>query len=106
MLSDLKLDKRMIQLNLKEKALTPEELNEHLKSLDNVEEKGIYISDLFQKREEEEAARLAEEEARLAEEAARLAEEEARLAEETTSIEMQDQEAEDAIDYQDDIDEE
>jgi hypothetical protein len=75
MLSDLKLDKRLIQRNLKENTLQQSELDSHLGSLDNIQDKGIYLSELFKQREAEEEARLAaEEEARL------VAEEEARLA--------------------------
>ena len=69
MLSDLKLDKRLVTRNLKEKTLKQDELDQHLASLHDVEDKGIYFSDLFQQREEEEARLAAEEEARLAAEA-------------------------------------
>jgi hypothetical protein len=89
MLSDLKLDKRLIQRNLKEKTLQQSELDSYLGSLDNIQDKGIYLSDLFKEREAEEEARLvAEEEARL------VAEEEARLAEEAeANMEHEDAEA-------------
>lgn len=92
MLSDLKLDKRLIQRNLKEKTLQQSELNSYLGSLDNIQDKGIYLSDLFKEREAEEEARLvAEEEARLvAEEEARLvAEEEAKMAHEEATTESE-----------------
>jgi len=86
MLSDLKLDKRLIARNLKEKTLNQDELDQHLTSLDDIQDKGIYFSDLFQQREEEEARLAAEEEARL------VAEEEARLAEEALNQSEEDEE--------------
>ena len=79
-----KYDKRILKNpKLMESPLTSAEVDTYISELEEVQDQGILISELFAQREE--AARLAEEEAaRLAEEeAARLAEEEAaRLAEE------------------------
>ena len=84
MTESFKYDKRILKNpKLMESPLSTAEVDTYISELEEVQDQGILISELFAQREE--AARLAEEEAaRLAEEeAARLAEEEAaRLAEE------------------------
>ena len=102
MTESFKYDKRILKNpKLMESPLSTAEVETYISELDEVQDQGILISELFAQREE--AARLAEEEAaRLAEEeAARLAEEEAaRLAEEALH---QNEDGEETTEGQDDI---